>query len=78
MKAVISVPEDIFRAADRYARRIGKSRSKLYAQAVSEYLARHSPDAVTEAMNEDCRGMGKQEDGFVKAAARRTIGRVEW
>ena len=27
------------------------SRSQLYALALSEYLARHAPDEVTEAMN---------------------------
>ena len=51
MKTAISVPDRIFRAAERHAKRAKKSRSQLYAEAVAEYLTRHAPEEVTEAMN---------------------------
>ncbi|HPS77196.1 MAG TPA: hypothetical protein PLS53_03470 [Thermoanaerobaculaceae bacterium] len=51
MKAAISIPDSIFREAERFARESRKSRSQLFSEAVAEYLARHTPDAVTEAMN---------------------------
>jgi metal-responsive CopG/Arc/MetJ family transcriptional regulator len=51
MKTAVSLPEQVFRAAERHAKRTRKSRSQLYAEALSEYLDRHSPDEVTEAMN---------------------------
>ena len=54
MKTAISLPDRVFREADRHARRTGKSRSQLYAEALAEYLARHAPDAVTDAMNQVC------------------------
>lgn len=46
------MPDDLFRAAERQAKRAQKSRSQLYAEALAEYLARHAPDEVTNAMNQ--------------------------
>ena len=79
MKTAISLPDDLFRAADRYAKRMHKSRSQLYAQALAEYLARHAPDEVTEAMNRVVDRLGAPPpDRFVTAAARRTLEHTEW
>ena len=78
MKTAISVPDRIFRAAERHAKRAKKSRSQLYAEAVAEYLTRHAPDEVTEAMNRVADQMPTQADGFVTAATSRTFSRTEW
>lgn len=78
MKTAISVPDRIFRAAEHHARRTRKSRSQLYADAVAEYLARHAPDDVTEAMNRVADGLDAPLDAFVAAAAVRTLRRGEW
>jgi metal-responsive CopG/Arc/MetJ family transcriptional regulator len=78
MKTAISLPDDLFRAAERHARRAGKSRSELYAQALSEYLARHAPDEVTEAMNRVIDRLDRRVDPFVAAAARKVLERTEW
>ena len=58
MKTAISLPDDLFQAAERHRRRQGKSRSQLYAEALSEYLSRHGPDEVTEAMDPSPRSVG--------------------
>lgn len=78
MKTAISLPDEVFDAAERFARRVGKSRSQVYAEALAEYLARHGPDEVTAAMNTVVDEVGEGSDGFVGAAARRTLERVEW
>lgn len=78
MKTAISIPDDVFRAGERYARRAQKSRSQLYAEALSEYLARHAPDEVTEAMNRVVAEIAEPVDPFVAAAARRILERSEW
>lgn len=78
MKTAISIPDDVFRAAERHARRARKSRSQLYAEALSEYLARHAPDEVTEAMNKVVAELNEPIDPFVAAAARRILERSEW
>jgi metal-responsive CopG/Arc/MetJ family transcriptional regulator len=78
MKTAISIPDDVFHAAERQARRARKSRSQLYAEAISEYLARHAPDEVTEAMNKVVDGLNEPLDPFVAEAARRILERNEW
>ena len=81
MKTAISIPDDLFREADRAARRLGKSRSQLYGEAVKEYLVRREGDAITEAMNRVMEEVGSSPDGsreFVRRAARRVLRRTEW
>ena len=78
MKTAVSVPDNVFRAAEYQARRTRKSRSQLYTEALSEYLARHAPDEVTETMNRVVDQLKKPADAFVAAAARRTLERSEW
>ena len=79
MKTAISLPDDLFRAAERQAKRARKSRSQLYAEAVAEYLARHAPDEVTDAMNRLVEQVDKPvPEPFVVGAARRVIERTEW
>ena len=51
MKTAISIPDDIFLAADQAAHRLGYSRSELFTQAVRRFLQEQGPDPVTEALN---------------------------
>ncbi len=78
MKTAISIPDDVYSGAERLARKLRKSRSQLYAEAVAEYLARHDPDAITEAMDRVCEEVGAQGDPAVSAAARRILEHTEW
>jgi metal-responsive CopG/Arc/MetJ family transcriptional regulator len=54
MKTAISIPEPVFRVAERLARRLKKSRSEPYSEAVAEYVARRDPESVTDGMNAVC------------------------
>lgn len=78
MKTAISLPDDVFERAERLARRLRKSRSELYREAVAEYLARREPDAVTEAMDRVADQIDTRPDVFLTAAARRILERTEW
>lgn len=78
MKTAISLPDDVFQAAERHARRTQKTRSQLYAEALAEYLTRHAPDEVTEAMNLVVDRLDEPVDAFAAAAAQRTLARTEW
>jgi len=78
MKTAISIPDDIFKVADRLARRTKKSRSQLFSDAVREYVARHASDDITDAMNRVCAEVDPQADKFAAAAASRTLKRAEW
>ena len=78
MKVAVSIPDRTFQRADRFARRVQRTRSAVYAAAVAEYLERHDPDAVTEAMNQVCDKAEPAPDDFVRAAGRRVLERTEW
>jgi metal-responsive CopG/Arc/MetJ family transcriptional regulator len=78
MKTAISIPDDLFAGAERLARRTKKSRSQLFSEAAREYLAKHAPDEVTEAMNRVCADLGCTADEFTSAAARRVLEKSEW
>ena len=79
MKTAISLPDELFRAAEQQARRTQKSRSQLYADALAEYLARHSPDEVTDAMNRVVERLHEPNpEPFLTRAARHVLTRTEW
>ena len=78
MKTAISLPDEIFERAERLARRLKKSRSELYREAVAEYVARHDPEAITEALDRLCEQVDAKPDAFSSAAARRLLERTEW
>ena len=52
MKTAVSVPDDLFRQAETAARRLGISRSQLYASAIAEFLGHQRNNSVTERLNE--------------------------
>jgi predicted transcriptional regulator len=78
MKTAISVPDAVYERAERLARRLNKSRSQLYSEALAEYLARHHPDAITKAYDEVCKEIDSGQDDFGREAARRTFERINW
>jgi predicted transcriptional regulator len=78
MKTAVSVPDDLFRQADRLAKRQRKSRSRLYAEAIREYIARHDPDEITRRMNEVADATDTSLDPFVAAATARVQKRNTW
>ena len=41
VKIAVSVPDTVYREAERVAKHLGLSPSRLYATALSEFLARH-------------------------------------
>jgi hypothetical protein len=51
MKTAISIPDALFEAAERAARRLRISRSELYQRAVKKYLEDHSHRVVRETLD---------------------------
>ena len=77
MKTAISIPDDVFQAADDMAHKMKKSRSEIYSRAVREYIARYSEDGVTDALDA-LYEKPAASDEFTQAAARKALGQVEW
>jgi len=74
MKTAISIPDDVFADAERLARELKQSRSQLYSRAVREYVARHSEDSVTVALDAVCAETSPDTD-FATGAASLDIAR---
>jgi metal-responsive CopG/Arc/MetJ family transcriptional regulator len=78
MKTAISIPDDVFEEAERLAAELQTSRSQLYSRALKEFVARHTPERLTEAMNRVVDEVGSEVDEFSRRAAYRVLEQVEW
>ena len=78
MKTAVSIPDDVFEKVERFARRSKRSRSEVFSAALKEYIARHAPDEVTDAINRAIDDIGEQKDEFVAAASHRVLEKTEW
>jgi hypothetical protein len=73
MKTAISSPDPVFEAAERLAKRLGKSRSELY-------LKEHRDEDVTERLNE-VHGAAPEEsavDEPLMDLQIRSVGKEDW
>ena len=52
MKTAISLPDELFKAAERVARRLGLSRSELYQRALAKYLESHNNTVITAELDQ--------------------------
>ena len=51
MKTAVSIPDDLFKTAEKTAKRLGIPRSQLFAKALEEFIQLHSKESVTERLN---------------------------
>lgn len=68
MKTAVSIPNELFESADGFARRLGMTRSELYARALREYLREHRGEGITERLDEV---YGAEEEGVLDPAVAR-------
>lgn len=78
MKTAISLPDDVFTSADNLARKLGITRSRLFATAVAEFVARNSSMRVTERLNALYSVENGQLDEAERRVADRTLKRSTW
>jgi metal-responsive CopG/Arc/MetJ family transcriptional regulator len=78
MRIAVSIPDEVLKEIERLARRVGRSRSEIITAALSEYVARHAPDEVTDAINCVIAGVGDAHDAFSATAAHRILAETEW
>lgn len=78
MKTAISVPDPVFVSADALARRLGISRSQLYATALAEYVAKFQATKVTERLDAVYSKDPSRLEPKLARAQRRALQRSEW
>lgn len=78
MKTAVSIPDEVFEEAERLAAELQTSRSQLYSRALQEFVARHAPNRLTEAMNRVVDEVGVEIDELSQRASRRVLEQVDW
>lgn len=73
MKIAVSIPDALFEAADRAARRLGLSRSQLYARALERFLADEPDDAITARLDQVYASEDSAIDPALAHAQRRAV-----
>lgn len=78
MKTAISIPDEVFDAAEELSKRLKISRSKLYSTAISVYVHTHRNKAITDALNKIYAKEGSSIDPIVDAMQRNSIPKGKW
>ncbi len=78
MKTAVSIPDPIFKAAERAAKRAKISRSQLYTVALRELLNSKRDQAILEALNKVYSKEDSSLPPDLERAAYDLLSRVEW
>ncbi len=78
MKTAVSIPDPIFKAAERAAKRAKISRSRFYTMALTNLLRHERDDAVREALDKVYAQENSELDPFLGVAAYQLFSRVKW
>jgi metal-responsive CopG/Arc/MetJ family transcriptional regulator len=78
MKTAVSIPDPLFKAAERAAKRQKVSRSRLYAKAIQEYLERRRSRGIKEALNEIYNTESSELDPVLAHLQSEAIGQEDW
>jgi hypothetical protein len=78
MKTAVSIPDKIFRAADRLAKRKGLSRSELYARAVAALVRQEDESEVTAQLNRIYSTSDSALDPALAALPGKVLDKEDW
>ena len=78
MKIALSIPDELFETAETLSKRLGLSRSRLYATALADYVAKHHGRKTTDQLNAVYADQPGRLDASVGRAQRRSIERDRW
>ncbi len=78
MKTAVSLPDDLFKSGDALAKRLGVSRSGLYARALAEFVAKYKSSRLTQRLNAVYADEESRLDPATSAAQSRTLPRESW
>ena len=78
MKTAISLPDDVFHSTEVLARRLHISRSRLYVEALKNYLEKNNQQAVTERLNKVYDEESSGLDSSLKALQGLTLRGERW
>lgn len=78
MKIALSIPDELFESGETLGKRLGVTRSRLYATALADFLAKHRGRKVTERLNTIYAAEESRLDPRVQRLQRRALERDTW
>jgi metal-responsive CopG/Arc/MetJ family transcriptional regulator len=78
MKVALSIPDDLFESAETLGKRLGVSRSRLYAAALADYVAKHQNSKVTARLDAVYATEESHLDESLRRAQARSLPRDSW
>ncbi len=78
MKTAVSIPDDLFKKAEKLAKKQEITRSKLYAAALRQYLATNWREEMTRRTNAACDELDTSMPPAVERAVIARLRDVEW
>ncbi|MGI8542509.1 MAG: ChpI protein [Aridibacter sp.] len=78
MKTAISIKDDLFQRAEKFAKEEKLSRSQLYSDALKEYLKKREKDKLIAKINEVCEKVDTSLDPFWKEKQARILSKDKW
>jgi metal-responsive CopG/Arc/MetJ family transcriptional regulator len=78
MKVAVSIPDDLFESAESVGKRLRVSRSRLYATALAEFLAKHQGRKITDRLNELYSAEEGRVDARLARLQRRSVAGESW
>ena len=78
MKTAISIPDPIFKEAEKAAKRLGLSRSELYARAVAEFIQILRRDGIKRQLDKIYAEENSSIDSSLAKMQSATVFRENW
>ncbi len=78
MKTAISIPDPLFKAAERAAKRQKMSRSRFYSQALAAYLKASQDEEIKRRLNAVYATGDSSLDPAIARMQSLSIGREDW
>lgn len=78
MKVALSIPDDLFATAESVCKRLRISRSRLYATALAEFLAKHRGRKITERLDAVYGSENSRLDPTTRRMQKRSLATESW
>lgn len=78
MKIGLSIPDELFESAETLGKRLGVSRSKLYATALADFVAKHQSRKVTARLDAVYATEDSRLDTTTRRLQARSLSRDSW
>jgi len=78
MKIALSIADELFGSAEALGKRLGVSRSRLYAMALADFVAKHQSRKITDRLDAVHAAHDSRLDPSTRRLQSRSLARNQW